>query len=275
MAELVVYTVDDGIATITLNRPRERNAINPEMCDAVYAAVQQAESDAAVRVSILTGSGAVFCAGADLKAFAAGEGPDIAGHRGGFGGFVRVARSKPVIAAVNGHALAGGLELVLAADLAVASTHARFGVPEVTVGLIAGGGGAIRLPIDLPSKIGLRMLLTGKPITAAEALTHGLVNELAEPEGVLAAAGRLAREICAAAPGAVAATLHVARTAMSLRDDANAWCVSDDTLQEIFTTADAAEGIDAFTHKRPPRWNVHSLTAAPAANRGSRDERTF
>jgi len=256
MDESVTYEVNDVVATITLNRRHERNTINLEVCDAVYAAVQQAESDPAVRVMVLTGSGAVFCAGADLKAIAAGQGPDIADHRGGFGGFVRVARTKPVIAAVNGHALAGGLELVLAADLAIASTQALFGVPEVTVGLIAGGGGAIRLPVDLPPKIGMQMLLTGKPITAANALLHGLVNELAEHEDVLPAAHRLAREICAAAPTAVAATLRVARTSMSLRDEANAWCISDDTLARIFETPNAVEGIAAFTNKRPPHWTV-------------------
>ena len=258
MTAYVRYEVNGEVATITLDRPQERNAINLEVCDQIYTAVQTAESDSTVRVMILTGNGPVFCAGADLNAFAAGQGPAIANHRGGFGGFVRVARTKPVIAAVNGPALAGGLELVLAADLAVASNEALFGVPEVTLGLIAGGGGAIRLPVDLPSKIGLRMLLTGKPITATEALQHGLVNELAAPEAVYAAASNLADEICAVAPTAVAATLRVARAATSLRDDANAWCINDDILADVFTSTDAAEGIDAFRNKRPPQWKANS-----------------
>lgn len=256
MAQFVRYAIDGEVATITLDRPQERNAINLEVCDEIYTAMQQAESDSGVRVTILTGNGPVFCAGADLKAFAAGQGPAIADHPGGFGGFVRIARTKPVIAAVNGHALAGGLEMVLAADLAVASTEALFGVPEVTVGLIAGGGGAIRLPVDLPSKVGLRMLLTGKPISATDALMHGLVNELQPPDEVLPAAVKLADEICAAAPDAVAATLRLARAATSLRDEANAWCISDDTLEVTFASPNAIEGITAFTNKRRPRWRA-------------------
>jgi enoyl-CoA hydratase/carnithine racemase len=162
MSAAVRYEAEGPIAVITLNRPAELNAVNLEVCDAVFAALKKIESDPQIRVAILTGSGAAFCVGADPKAVAAGEGPAIVDHRGGFGGFVRFDRTKPVIAAVNGDAFGGGLELVLACELAVASTQAQFGVPEVTAGLMAGGGGAIHLPVDLLPKVGLRMLLTGR-----------------------------------------------------------------------------------------------------------------
>lgn len=254
LVDVVQYEVDDGIATIILNRPADRNSVNLDVCDALYEAMGRFEADPAARVAILTGVGKVFCAGADLKAFGSGDGPKIAAHPGGFGGFVRFPRTKPVIAAVNGHALAGGLELVLAADLAVASDEALFGVPEVTVGLMAGGGGAIRLPIELPAKIGLRMLLTGEPIRAVEALRWGLVTDVVERALVIPAAVAMAREIAAASPSAVAATLRVARAAMMLRDEGSAWCVSDDVMAEVFDTADAREGVLAFAEKRPPRW---------------------
>ncbi|MBP1823254.1 enoyl-CoA hydratase/isomerase family protein [Mycobacterium sp. OAE908] len=256
MTSPVRYERDAAIATITLDRPAERNAVNLEVCDAMYAALQQFEADTKARVAILTGTGPAFCAGADLTAFAAGDGPKIAAHRGGFGGFVRYRRTKPVVAAINGHALAGGLELVLACEMAVASNRAMFGLPEVTVGLMAGGGGAIRLPVDVPPKIAFRMLLTGKPIDAAEALQYGLINQVVDPDDVMPATLLLAQQIAAAAPLAVAASLRVGRTALGLRDEANAWCVSDDVMDEVFATQDAREGVGAFVDKRHPTWTA-------------------
>jgi enoyl-CoA hydratase/carnithine racemase len=151
----------------------------------MVAALREFEYDSEARVAILTGACKVLTAGADLKSFAAGQGPAIAGHEGGFGGFVRHPRAKPVIAAINGHALAGGLELVIACELAVASNTSLFGVPEVTIGLLAGGGGAVRLPSELPLKAAMKLLLTGKPVDAAEALRLGLVNSIVEPTEVL------------------------------------------------------------------------------------------
>jgi enoyl-CoA hydratase/carnithine racemase len=254
MTSPIRYELDDMIATVTLDRPADRNAVDLEVCDAMYAALQEFEADPRARVAILTGAGPVFCAGADLKAFATGDAPKIAAHPGGFCGFVRYRRTKPVIAAINGHALAGGLELVLACELAVASNTALFGVPEVTVGLMAGAGGAVRMPVELPPKIAYRMLLTGKPIAAAEALRYGLVTDVVDPENVMPSAMSLAREIAAAAPLAVAATMRVARAAMTLRDEANAWCINDDTMEDIFATADAREGMLAFAQKRQPTW---------------------
>lgn len=254
MKSPVRYQLNDAVATITLDRPDDRNAVDLQVCDAMHAALEKFEADPSARVAVLTGEGPVFCAGADLKAFNAGDGPKIAAHQGGFGGFVRFPRSKPVIAAINGHALAGGLELVLACELAVASKRALFGLPEVTVGLIAGGGGAIRLPAQLPPKVAFRMLLTGKPIDASDALQYGLVNQVVEPDEVLPSALALANEIVGAAPLGVTASLRVARAALALRDEANAWCISDDAMEVIFATEDAREGTRAFAEKREPRW---------------------
>jgi enoyl-CoA hydratase/carnithine racemase len=251
---VVEYEITEGIATITLNRPHEMNAVNLEMCEAMQRVLRTFENDPDARVAILTGAGPAFCAGADLKAFAAGEGLRIAGHRSGFGGFVRFPRTKPVIAAVNGHALAGGLELVLACDLAVASSSARLGLPEVTVGLIAGGGGVVRLPTMVPLKAAMKMLLTGQPVDAVEARRLGLVNAVVEPDQVHQAARVLAERIRAAAPLAVAATLRVAHAVASGVGDDRAWHLNDEALATLLDTADAAEGQQAFVAKRAPVW---------------------
>jgi enoyl-CoA hydratase/carnithine racemase len=252
---VVDYEITEGIATITLNRPNELNAVNLEMCEAMHTVLSTFENDPTARVAVLTGAGRAFCAGADLKAFAAGQGPGIAGHESGFGGFVRFPRTKPVIAAVNGHALAGGLELVLACDLAVSSRTALFGVPEVTVGLIAGGGGVVRLPTVVPLKAAMQLLLTGQPVDAVEAHRLGLVNLIVEPEEVHIAAHSLAERIRAAAPLAIAATLRVARAVASGIDAEAAWGLSDKALRPLFGTADAAEGQRAFVAKRAPIWS--------------------
>lgn len=252
---VVTYGTRDGIATITLNRPDHRNAVDLAVCDEMVAVLRRFEADSEARVAVLTGAGRVFCAGADLKAFAAGDGPRIAGHERGFAGFVRYPRTKPVIAAVNGHALAGGLELVLASELAVASREALLGVPEVTVGLLAGGGGAIRLPVEIGTKAAMRLLLTGRPVTADQALRLGLVNEVVAPEEVLPAAIELAGQIRDAAPLSIAATLRVARAAAAGLSDEAAWQLNDETLTTLFATADAAEGQQAFAEKRKPAWS--------------------
>jgi enoyl-CoA hydratase/carnithine racemase len=258
MPDVVTYRLDDGIATITLNRPEHRNAIDLQVCAEMVDALRRFESDPLARVGVLSGAGKVFSAGADLKAFAGGDGPRIAGHEGGFGGFVRYPRTKPVVAAVNGHALAGGLELVLACELAVASRTALFGVPEVTIGLLAGGGGAVRLPAELPKKHAMRLLLTGKPVTADEALRMGLVNEVVEPDDVYSAALTLAGQIRDAAPRAVAATLELAEAIGSGMHAEQAWKLNDELLAELFESEDAAEGLRAFAAKRPPRWAAGS-----------------
>lgn len=256
MPNVVTYELDNGIAAITLNRPEHRNAVNLEMCAAMVATLRRFESDPLARVGVLTGAGKVFSAGADLKAFAAGDGPRIADHEGGFGGFVRYPRTKPIVAAVNGHALAGGLEMMLACELAVASRTALFGVPEVTIGLLAGGGGAVRLPAQLPMKHAMRLLLTGKPVSADEALRIGLVNDVVEPGEVYPAVLELAGQIRDAAPRSVAATLQLAQAVASGMHEEQAWKLNDELLAELFASDDAAEGLRAFAEKRPPRWGA-------------------
>jgi crotonobetainyl-CoA hydratase len=259
VSDVLTYSVDGPVATLTLNRPAELNAVTVEICDAMVDALAAFEADPTARVAILTGAGRAFCAGADLKAFAAGDGPKVAGHRGGFGGFVRYPRTKPVIAAINGHALAGGLELVIACELAVASSAARFGVPEPTVGLMAGGGGAVRLPRQMGAKAAMQLLLTGQPIDAHRALALGLVNTIVDPERVHEVAAELAEKICRTAPMSAAATLKVARHARSGAPEDEVWRVNDVALVELFASEDAAEGMRAFTEKREPLWQGAEL----------------
>ncbi len=249
----VEYEIDGGVARITLARPAAMNAIDGEMTAQLRAAVDRFESDPDARVAILTGTGRAFCAGMDLKAFAAGEGPDVLEGPGHFGGFVARERSKPVIAAVNGPALAGGLELVLACDLAIASSAARFGVPEVLRGIFAGAGAAIRLPRRIPRVHAMRLLLTGQIIDAPHALRIGLVDEVVDPDDLLPAAQELAGAICRAAPLSVAATLRLARLA-SDGDESELWEANAREWAAIVGSADAAEGPIAFAEKRPAVW---------------------
>jgi enoyl-CoA hydratase/carnithine racemase len=254
VSDVLIYSVDGPVVTLTLNRPAELNAVTADMCDAMFDALAAFEADPKTRVAILTGAGRVFCAGADLKAFAGGDGPKVAGHRGGFGGFVRYPRTKPVIAAVNGHALAGGLGLVIACELAVASSAARFGVPEPTVGLMAGDGGAARLPRQLGAKAAMQLLLTGQPIDAHRALALGLVNTVVDPERVHEVALEHAEQICRTAPMSSAATLKVARHGVAGATEGEVWRVNDVALVELFASEDAAQGMRAFTEKRQPLW---------------------
>ena len=249
----VDYTVAGEVATITLARPAAMNAIDGETTAQLRAAVDRFEADAEARVAILTGEGRAFCAGMDLKAFAAGEGPAVLEGPGHFGGFVARERSKPVIAAVNGPALAGGLELVLACDLAIASSAATFGVPEVLRGIFAGAGAAIRLPRRIPRVHAMRLLLTGEIIDATRALRIGLVDEVVDPDKLFSSALAIASAICRAAPLSVAATLRLGRLA-SDRDEAELWEANAREWGAIVGSADAAEGPLAFAEKRPAVW---------------------
>jgi enoyl-CoA hydratase/carnithine racemase len=249
----VRYEVGEGVATLTLDRPDQRNAINAAMAAGLLAAMDRFEADAAARVAVLTGAGdKAFCAGMDLKAFAAGEGPAIFGGRGGFAGFTGYPRSKPVIAAVNGAALAGGCELVLACDLVVAADTAMFGQPEVKRGLFAAAGGALRLPRTVPRVRAMELLLTGDPIDARTALELGLVNRVVSAVELSAAARELARRICANAPLAVRETLAVARRAFEPGEDC--WAHNEAAWRRVAASEDAAEGPRAFAEKRPARW---------------------
>src|ERR1700754_558270 len=199
----VLYRVEGQCAVITIDRPEARNAISPEVANGISSAIQKAEADDGVRVLILTGEPPVFCAGADLKAIGEGRGDELSAAVGGFAGIVRHPRSKPLIAAVEGAALAGGTEILCACDLIVAAEDARFGIPEVKRGLVSAGGGLFRLGRKIPLNLAMEAALTGDPFDAATAHRHGFVNALAAPGEALAEALELAGRITVNAPLAV------------------------------------------------------------------------
>lgn len=253
MTDEVLYEVDGHVATLTLNRPDQRNAVSPELTSAMDAAMERFEADPEVWVGILTGAGPNFCAGADLKAMGAGRAAEMSTAKGGFAGFVRYPRTKPMIAAVRGFGLAGGTELVLACDLVVAGTDAQFGLPEVTRGIVAAGGGLFRLPRAIPTARALELILTADRLGAEEAHRLGMVNHLAEPDQVVARARELADRICRNAPLAVRESLAIAREALLLSDE-QGWERSVEAMQRARSSDDAKEGVTAFIEKRDPRW---------------------
>lgn len=251
---VVLVHCDGDVAIITINRPQARNAISAEAARLIGEAVQALESDPQVRVGILTGAGDhAFCAGADLKEMAGQTGARPSTAEGGFGGFVDAARRKPWIAAVNGVALAGGLELMMACDFAVAVQGARFGLPEVRRGLAASANGLFMLPRLVPRGLALEMLATGEPISGERALAAGLVNRLVEPRCALPEALRLARVIAGNAPLAVASSLELARCALD-HDEADLRLRAKAIGDRIRETHDAREGPRAFAEGRPAVW---------------------
>jgi enoyl-CoA hydratase len=253
VSDEVRYEVAGRVATLTLNRPDARNAVSPELARALEAAVQRVEQDDDVWVAVLTGAGPHFCAGADLKAIGAGRADELSTEAGGFAGFVRCPRRKPVIAAVRGFALAGGTELVLACDLVVAGSDAQFGLPEVTRGIVAAAGGLFRLPRVLPPARAMELVLTADRMGAEEAARWGMVNTVVEPDDVLPAVRELAERICRNAPLAVRESLALARDALRI-DDAEGWERSRAAMERVRDSADAHEGVQAFVEKRPAQW---------------------
>ncbi len=254
MAPEVLYEVREHTALITLNRPAQRNAVNGTLASALASAIGRLEQDDQVRVGVLTGAGDVaFSAGADLKAVAAGEADTLHVEPGGFAGFVRYPRAKPVIAAVNGFALAGGCEIALACDTVVASTDASFGLPEVTRGLVAAAGGAFRLLQAVPPARAVELMLTGTRMDAEEAYRLGLVAALTAPKDLLPRALGIAARIAANAPLAVRETLSIARAALAVHDE-RWWALSDEAARRMHASSDALEGARAFAEKRQPHW---------------------
>jgi len=238
------------VLVITINRPEMRNAINRAVSLGLAAAVQELDEDSALSVGVVTGAGNNFCAGMDLKAFMAGE--DVAAPGGGLGFTERPPR-KPIIAAVEGFALAGGTELALATDLVVASREAWFGIPEVKRGLVAGGGGLLRLPDRIPYQKAMELALTGDSITAEQALGYGLVNTLTEPGAALAGALEVAGRIAQNGPLAVAATKEIVVASRDWRN-IERFARQRTILGPVFASEDAREGANAFAQKRPPVW---------------------
>ena len=250
---MVDYEQRGRVAVLTLNRPEARNAVNGELATAMEAAIDRLEGDDDAWVGVVAGTGSVFSAGADLKAIAAGEGRSLSTKRGGFAGIVQRERVKPLIAAVDGPALAGGCEIVLSCDLVVASTNARFGIPEVKRSLVAGAGGLFRLPRALPLNVAMELALTGDPIDAVRAHALGFVNEVVEPGRAVDAAVALAERICANAPLAVRESRRVVILGTRADDD-TAWKLTNEAMGRVMRTEDFAEGPRAFIEKRAPSW---------------------
>jgi enoyl-CoA hydratase len=241
----------DRVLVITLNRPDARNAVNLAMAEAMAAALDELDSTDELSVGVIAGEGKGFSSGMDLKAFATGERP-WAGDRG-FAGIVQKPAEKPLIAAIEGFAVAGGLEIALACDLIVAAKGAKLGVPEVKRGLVAAGGALRQLPRRLPGAIAMELALTGETITAERAAELGLVNRLAEPGEALEVALELAGELAANAPLALKASKTVLRQQWSW-DDATFWQEQGELVGPVFASEDAIEGATAFSEKREPDW---------------------
>ncbi|HVE24830.1 MAG TPA: crotonase/enoyl-CoA hydratase family protein [Sporichthya sp.] len=248
----VLFEVADGVALITLNRPERRNAIDLPTAEALSAALTEMDDRDDVTVGVITGAGTVFSAGMDLKVIASGGPRPIVPGRGAFG-IVENPPAKPLIAAVEGAALAGGFEIALACDLIVAADNCQFGLPEVKRGLAAAAGGAVRLPQRIPYSHAMRMILTGEPITAQRAYELGLVVELTPPGGALAAARALAASIAVNAPLAVRTSKQVVNLVQGLSMD-EAFEQQRPIMQMIRESADALEGAKAFAEKREPQW---------------------
>ncbi|WP_163713439.1 crotonase/enoyl-CoA hydratase family protein [Mycobacterium timonense] len=240
----------DRILIITINRPKAKNAVNSAVANGLAAAVDRLDGEPGLSVGILTGAGGSFCAGMDLKAFARGELPIVEGRGMGFTERPPV---KPLIAAVEGYALAGGTELALATDLIVASKDSAFGIPEVKRGLVAGGGGLLRLPQRIPSAIAMELALTGENLSADRAHALGMVNVLADPGSALDAAIELAEKIAANGPLAVAATKQIIVESRGWSPD-TMFAEQNKLLAPVFSSNDAKEGAIAFAEKRPPKW---------------------
>jgi enoyl-CoA hydratase len=258
MSDIVQYEVQGRIGIITLNRPEARNAINGDVANGVESAIDQLEADPDVWVGVLRANTEgqdrpVFCAGADLKAINSGTGGSLATKRGGFAGFVYRERDKPVIVAVDGLATAGGCEIVLAADLVVATTRSSFGLAEVKRNLIAGAGGLFRLPRAIGQAAAMEAILTGDPIPAQRAYELGLVSRLTEPGEAMTEALALAEKICTSAPMAVQASRKVVLAA-AYESDATLIAMTNEKMAAVMASEDIKEGLMAFIEKRAPKW---------------------
>ncbi len=251
MTDVVLTEVTDGIAVITINRPQVRNAVNGEVARGIAAAIEEFEARTDVRVLVLTGAGGTFCAGMDLKGFLAGDAPVVAGR--GFAGLTERPPGKPVIAAVEGYALAGGFEIVLSCDLVVASEEARFGLPEVRRGLVAGAGGLLRLARRIPYHLAMEIILTGEHFPAPRLAEAGLVNRLVPAGEAVTGAIELAGRVALGAPLALAASKRVVVESADW-DSGEAFARQSEIITPVFASADAIEGAVAFAQKRAAAW---------------------
>ena len=250
MSEEVLTSEEDGILVVTINRPDAKNAMTKAAAEGIAAAMDRLDSDDNLRVGILTGAGGTFCSGMDLKGFLRGESPSVEGR--GFGGVVQQPPEKPLIAAVEGYALAGGLELMIACDLVVASAAAKFGIPEVKRGLVAAAGGVMMLPDQIPERVAMELALTGDFIDAGRAYELGLINTVTEGSA-LDGAKALAAKIVANGPLAV-------RVSKQIVKESRGWAMDErytnqgKLIAPVFVSEDAREGAAAFAEKRAPNW---------------------
>jgi enoyl-CoA hydratase len=252
MSDEVLTEVSDGVAVITINRPKARNAVNGAVAQGIAGALDELDADKSVAAYVLTGAGGNFCAGMDLKGFLTGDSPIAEGR--GFGGIAERPPTKPIIAAVEGYALAGGCEIALSCDMIVASSEAKFGLPEVTRGLVAGAGGLLRLPARIPYHAAMEIALTGDHFPASRLAELGLVNRVTAPGEALSTALALAARIAENAPLALAATKRVI---VESRDwpSAEQFARQGEIINPVFVSKDAMEGAAAFAEKRKPNWS--------------------
>jgi enoyl-CoA hydratase len=254
MGDEVLRERRGNVEILTINRPEARNAINGAVSKAMSALLDELAEDPGCWVVVITGSGdKAFSAGMDLKAFSSGEGGDIIGASGGFAGVTQRDFPKPLIAAVNGSALAGGFEIMLSCDLVVAAEHATFGIPEAKRGLIAAAGGLIRMPKRLPMAVALELAMTGDSIDAGRAYALGLVNKVVPSDALVAEAVALAERIAANAPLAVRYSKSVMKRAAEV-PESEGWSINQEAVGVVFSSADAMEGPVAFAEKRAPNW---------------------
>jgi len=250
LSEELLTEVRDGVLIVTINRPEAKNAMNKAAAEGIAAAMDRLDADDDLRVGILTGAGGTFCSGMDLKGFLRGESPSVEGR--GFGGVVQAPPKKPLIAAVEGYALAGGLELMIACDLVVASAGAKFGIPEAKRGLVAAAGGVMMLPDQIPERIAMELALTGEFIDAARAYDLGLINKVVDGSA-LEGALDLAKKIVANGPLAV-------RVSKAIVKESRGWPMDErydrqaQLIAPVFVSEDAREGSLAFAEKRAPNW---------------------
>jgi len=252
MSEAAVLTeVADGVMTITINRPKAKNAVNKDVAEGIAAALDALDADDSTHVVILTGAGGTFCSGMDLKAFVTGETPYVEGR--GFAGMVQRSTDKPLIAAVEGYALAGGCELDINCDLIIAADNSKFGIPEVKRGLAAAAGGLVRLPRQIPSRVAMEMALTGDFMDADRALSIGLINQIAPAGEALAQAKLLAAKIAENGPLAVKRSKQVIKESIDWSQE-EMFDKQQAITSAVFSSEDAIEGATAFAEKRKPNW---------------------
>jgi len=251
MTNEVTTEVRDQIMIITLNRPDAMNAVNQALSDQLAKSLDELDNNQDVSVGILTGAGRGFCAGMDLKEFVV-SGLPTASDRG-FGGIVERASKKPLLCAVEGFALAGGLEVALSTDMIIASKGAKFGIPEVTVGLFAAAGALLRLPRSVPYGRAMKMALTGEPIKAEEAYELGMVTELCEKGEALNTALDIASRIAKNAPLGLIASKQLIRE-MQGRTEQEFFSTQQAQIDVVFNSEDGKEGATAFAEKRAPNW---------------------